>query len=394
MAYAVNGVQALSVLYDLALTIGSEVTVDALLTKTLQRFLYHTGFPAGIVCADLPEAAEAGRCDVRLAAAVGNYALIKRVGEVMRLPAALVAAEPLLAEAPELLAGFPARKAYRHFLRLPVPDFGAVLLLSPDAPQSPLPLTDLFLPIMSRLATAITLCRRIRDRTAALEQANSELEAFAYSVSHDLRAPLRAIDGYSHILVDDYGTMLDDEGRRLLGQVRSNASRMERLIDDILSFSRMSRREMEAMQVDMEELVREVVAELQAASPQRRLRFEIGALPAVRGDRDMLRQVLVNLLANAVKFTRVREEAVIEVGGSSTAEGCVFQVKDNGVGFDMAYVNKLFGVFERLHGQKEYEGTGIGLAIVKRIVARHGGRVWAEGKEGEGAVFHFFLPRG
>ncbi|HEX8962122.1 MAG TPA: ATP-binding protein [Rhodocyclaceae bacterium] len=392
MVEAVNGIQALSVLYDLALTIGSEVTVDALLTKTLQRLLYHTGFPAGMVYTALPGMAGPD-AELRLEAAVGNYMLVKRVGAVMKLPAALVEPAPLLTEAPELLAALPARKPYRHVLRLPIPGFGGVLLLSPDAPRSSLPLQDLFLPIMSRLATAITLCQDIRDRTAALEQVNAELEAFAYSVSHDLRAPLRAIDGFSHILVEDHGAQLDDEGRRLLDQVSANAARMGRLIDDMLAFSRMSRREMAATSVDMAALAGEVAEELQAAAPGRALRFGIADLPPAQGDRDMLRQVFVNLLSNAAKFTRTREPAVIEVGGRQTVEGSEYYVKDNGVGFDMKYVAKLFGVFERLHAQKDYEGTGIGLAIVKRIVGRHGGHVWAEGKEGEGAMFHFFLPR-
>jgi two-component system sensor kinase len=394
MVEAVISVQALAVLYDLALTIGSEVTVDALLTRTLQRFLYHTGFPAGVVYSSRPDLAELAWKDVRLETAVGNYALIKRKGEVLRLPTALADMTPLLAEIPELLAVFPARKPYRFCLRLPIGDFGAALLLSPEAPNSPLPLTELFLPIMSRLATAITLCQRIKERTDALEQANRELEAFAYSVSHDLRAPLRAIDGFSHILLDDYSATLDDEGQRLLNLVRANTLRMGQLIDDMLSFSRMARREMAAMTIDMTHLAQEVAAELQAATPGRSLRFAIAELPQARGDRDMLRQVLMNLLSNAVKFTRSRAEAVIEVGGTVAAEGGVYYVKDNGVGFDMAYVDKLFGVFERLHTQQDFEGTGIGLAIVKRIVVRHGGRVWAEGKEGEGAVFHFSLPRG
>jgi two-component system sensor kinase len=268
-----------------------------------------------------------------------------------------------------------------------------VLLLSPEAPRSSLPLSDLFLPILSRLATAIVLCRSIKDRTIALEEANAELEAFAYSVSHDLRAPLRAIDGFSHILLDDYATQLDDEGRRLLNQVRGNAIRMARLIDDILAFSRMSRREMAATAVDMTELARDVAAEIASSCEGRRIRFEIAELPPARGDREMMRQVLVNLLSNAAKFTRSRSEAVIEIGATMTADGVSYYVRDNGVGFDMNYVGKLFGVFERLHLQKDYEGTGIGLAIVKRVITRHGGRVWAEGKVEEGATFHFFLPR-
>jgi two-component system sensor kinase len=392
MADAVNGIQALSVLYDLALTIGSEVTVDGLLTRTLQRFLYHTGFPAGIAYSPLA-GAQPQSCDVRLEAAVGNYPLVRRVGEIISLPAVLVEPTPLLAEMPDALSVFAARKPYRHFLRLPIPDFGTVLLLSPEAPRSSLPLSDLFLPILSRLATAIVLCRSIKDRTIALEEANAELEAFAYSVSHDLRAPLRAIDGFSHILLDDYATQLDDEGRRLLNQVRGNAIRMARLIDDILAFSRMSRREMAATAVDMTELARDVAAEIASSCEGRRIRFEIAELPPARGDREMMRQVLVNLLSNAAKFTRSRSEAVIEIGATMTADGVSYYVRDNGVGFDMNYVGKLFGVFERLHLQKDYEGTGIGLAIVKRVITRHGGRVWAEGKVEEGATFHFFLPR-
>ncbi|HEX8989360.1 MAG TPA: ATP-binding protein [Rhodocyclaceae bacterium] len=394
MAEPVNGVQALSVLYDLALTIGSEVTLEGLLTKTLQRLLYHTGFPAGVVCSPLPGAIESSSRDVRLETAVGNYQLIRRVGEILRVPAALVEHSPLLAEMPEPLAMFPARKPYRHVLRLPVPGFGTVLLLNPEVPRSALPLADLFVPIMSRLATAVTLCQSIRDRTVALEQANGELEAFAYSVSHDLRAPLRAIDGFSHILLDEHAASLDEEGRRLLDQVRANTARMARLIDDMLSFSRMSRREMAAATVDMRHLAEEVVEELQPSCAGRQVRIDIGDLPPAQGDREMLRQVLVNLLSNAVKFTRMRPDAHIDIGGAASAEGSSYFVRDDGVGFDMAYVGKLFGVFERLHSQRDYEGTGIGLAIVKRVVTRHGGRVWAEGKEGEGAVFHFFLPRG
>lgn len=393
MLAPVDRIHALSVLYDLALTIGSESTVDALLTRTLQRFMYHTGFPAGIVFSSLPDAGDAAWKDVRLKTAVGNYALVKREGEVLRLPAALVQPTAALVEAPEVLAVFPARKPYRFCLRLPIPDYGAVLLLSPEASSSPLPLTKLFMPIMSHLATAIMLCKRMKERTEALEQANRELEAFSYSVSHDLRAPLRAIDGFSHLLLEDYGPSLDDTGKRLLKQLRVATVRMGQLIDDMLSFSRMSRRGMAAKAVDMSELAREVATELQAGAEDRVVRFDMGDLPPAQGDRDMLRQVWVNLLSNAVKFTRTRAEAVIEVSGTATAEGNAYSVKDNGVGFDMAYVDKLYGVFERLHAQKDYEGTGIGLAIVKRIVVRHGGRVWAEGQQGVGATFHFYLPR-
>jgi signal transduction histidine kinase len=395
MAEPINDIQALSVLYDLALVIGSEVKLENLLTKTLQRLLYHTGFPAGLVCSTLADTTQPTPLlrDVRLETVVGNYQLLKRVGEILSVPATLVEPAPYLGEMPGLLTVFPARKPYRYCLRLPIPDFGTILLLNPEEPRSVLPLAELLQPIVSQLATAVAMCRCIRDRTVALEQANAELEAFAYSVSHDLRAPLRAIDGFSHILIEKYGPALDDGGRHRLDQVRANAARMARLIDDMLKFAHTSRREMTATTVDMGHLAGEIVDELRPTCAACGTRFEVGPLPAVQGDREMLRQVLVNLISNAVKFTNSKPEAVIEVGGAATADGAAFYVRDNGVGFDMAYVGKLFGVFERLHPQGEYEGTGIGLAIVKRVIARHGGRVWAEGSEGRGAVFHFFLPR-
>ncbi|HEX8964291.1 MAG TPA: ATP-binding protein, partial [Rhodocyclaceae bacterium] len=233
--------------------------------------------------------------------------------------------------------------------------------------------------------------QRVAQRTAQLEAANKELEAFSYSVSHDLRAPLRAIDGYSHILLEDYEGKLDDEGKRLLKSVRDSTGRMGQLIDDILEFSRTGRTQMAACAVDVAALAREVFEEL--APPGGKARCEIGALPRAMGDRAMLRQVLVNLIANALKFSRSREAPLIEVGGDGEGREARYWVKDNGVGFDPAHADKLFGVFQRLHRPSEFEGTGIGLAIVKRIVGRHGGRVWAEGKPGEGATIGFTLPR-
>lgn len=393
MGRRVDSVQALAVLYDLALVIGSEVTVDALLTRTLQRFLYHTGFPAGIVYSHRSSADDPGWVEVRLDAAVGSYELVKRCGEWLRLPTELTAPAPILAERPDLLATLSARTAYCCYLHLPIAGFGGMLLLNAAAPASALPLTDLFLPIMARLATAIRLCQGIEERTAALRAANRELEAFAYSVSHDLRAPLRAIDGYAAILAEEHAPALGEDGRGLLSRVRSNAKRMERLIEDVLAFSRTGRREMSAAVVDMAALAREVAAELGTAAEGRLVRFEIGDLPGVEGDRSMLRQVWINLLSNAVKFTRYSPQALIEVDASTAADMNVYRVRDNGVGFDMAAAGKLFGVFERLHSGSEFEGTGIGLAIVKRIVERHGGRVWAEGQPGAGAQFHFSLPR-
>jgi signal transduction histidine kinase len=234
--------------------------------------------------------------------------------------------------------------------------------------------------------------QRVAERTAQLEAVNKELEAFSYSVSHDLRTPLRAIDGFSQMLMKRYGESLDDEGKRLLRVVRDNTARMGQLIDDILSFSRAGRLELRQSAIDMEALVRDVWQDLAVATAGRDVRLELHPLPAARGDATMVRQVLANLLGNAVKFTRPRAEAHIEVGGAADADECTYYVADDGVGFDAKYIDKLFGVFQRLHGIEEFEGTGIGLAIVKRIVARHGGRVWAEGKVDAGATFHFTLP--
>lgn len=240
--------------------------------------------------------------------------------------------------------------------------------------------------------------QRVMERTASLEAANRELEGFAYSVSHDLRVPLRAIDGFSHLVLKRYGERLDDEGKRLLNVVRDNTRKMGQLIDDILAFSRAGRLEIKAVETDMEALVREVWQDAEPAVAGREVRLDIRPLPKVQGDPAMLRQVWANLLGNAVKFTNVRAIAHIEVGGSlglaANGEGnvCMFYVKDDGAGFDQQYAHKLFGMFQRLHGVDEFEGTGIGLAIVKRIVARHGGRVWAEGKVNEGALFGFALP--
>jgi len=234
---------------------------------------------------------------------------------------------------------------------------------------------------------------RVAERTAQLATANQDLEGFSYSVSHDLRAPLRAIDGFSLILLEDYSARLDDEGKRLLNVVRDNTAKMARLIDDILLFSRAGRLELALVEVDMEALVRSAWEELAPALGARNVQFEVKALPRACVDHSALAQVVTNLLANAAKFTRPRDPAVIEVGGSKGESENVIYVKDNGVGFDMQYAPKLFGVFQRLHGMDEFEGTGIGLAIVKRVITKHGGRVWAEGKVNEGASFFFALPR-
>lgn len=243
------------------------------------------------------------------------------------------------------------------------------------------------------LALKNDLENRVHQRTAELEVANKELEAFSYSVSHDLRAPLRAIDGFSRKVVVGYGDKLDDEGRRQLQVVRDNAQRMGNLIDDLLAFSRMGRREIALQPLDMNAMVRGVADELRAAESQRAIEFAFLPLPRAWGDASMVRQVWVNLLANAVKFSRQRPVAHIEIGGSRESGEVRYWVKDDGAGFDMQYADKLFGVFQRLHRQDEFEGTGVGLAIAQRILHRHNGRIWGEGKPDAGATFRFALPQ-
>jgi len=232
---------------------------------------------------------------------------------------------------------------------------------------------------------------QVVERTQALRETNAELEAFSYSVSHDLRAPLRAIHGFARILLEDHGTQLEPEAKRVLSVIDENTRRMGHLIDDLLAFSRLGRKEVETARVDMAELVRTVAEEVRRGAGDRALDITIGPLPPARGDRDMLRQAITNLLDNAAKFTRRRTPGLIDVGHRADGAETVYYVKDNGAGFDPRYAGKLFGVFQRLHRAEEFEGTGVGLAIVQRIVLRHGGRVWAEGQLDAGATFFFTL---
>ncbi|MBI3244814.1 MAG: PAS domain S-box protein [Chloroflexi bacterium] len=233
--------------------------------------------------------------------------------------------------------------------------------------------------------------RRVEERTAQLEAANKELEAFSYSVSHDLRAPLRAIDGFSRILLEDFAPQLSPEAQRYARLVTDNARRMGRLIDDLLAFSRLSRQPVQKQTVALNELAQQTIDDLRLDYQGRQVEFVVGDLPPAQGDPPLLKQVVVNLLSNAIKFTRQREAARIEIGSCREDGETVYFVKDNGVGFDMKYAHKLFGVFQRLHRAEDYEGTGVGLAIVQRIIQRHGGRVWAEAGLDEGATFYFTI---
>jgi len=232
----------------------------------------------------------------------------------------------------------------------------------------------------------------LKEHATRLEAVNKELESFSYSVSHDLRSPLRAIVGFARMILDEKGATFDPETRRKFGIIQENAQKMGRLIDDLLRLSRLGRTELKRSKLDMDALVREVMQEIRMAEPEREFVTEIGDLPTARGDPAMIRQLLVNLLSNAVKFTRDQQDARIEVGGFERSGEQVYYVKDNGVGFDMKYYSKLFGVFQRLVSESQFEGTGVGLALVQRIVQRHGGRIWAEGKIQRGATFYFTLP--
>lgn len=234
----------------------------------------------------------------------------------------------------------------------------------------------------------------LEQRAAQLESANRELESFSYSVSHDLRSPLRAIDGFSQMLQEDYAAKLDDEGRRLLEVIRDNSRKMGQLIDDLLDFSRLGRKPLSAAQVDMVTLATEALQNLQQAQGPLQPRVTLNPMPAAWCDPVLIRQAWVNLLGNAIKFSSRREAPVVEVSGHLNGGDVVYCVKDNGAGFDMQYYDKLFGVFQRLHSAEEFPGTGVGLAIVQRVVGRHGGRVWAEGEIGKGATFYFSLPTG
>jgi light-regulated signal transduction histidine kinase (bacteriophytochrome) len=231
----------------------------------------------------------------------------------------------------------------------------------------------------------------LKQRAAQLEAANKELEAFSYSVSHDLRAPLRSIDGFSHVLLEDYSEQLPDEGRNYLERVRAAAQRMAVLIDDLLNLSRVTRTPLQPKFINLSRMAEEIVHSLRESQPDRQVTFSVAPDLMVEGDPHLMHIVLENLLSNAWKFTAKQEQPHVEFGQKAHAKERTFYVRDNGVGFDMAYADKLFGVFQRLHSMSEFPGTGVGLATVQRIIAIHGGRIWADSAEGKGATFYFTL---
>lgn len=241
----------------------------------------------------------------------------------------------------------------------------------------------------------VTVCRDFSERKKLedeLRQTNEELEAFSYSISHDLRAPLRAVTGFTNILEAEYSSQFDDEAKRITHIIKSNTEKMGQLIDDLLSFAHLNKKELEKSTVHTLHLVNDVIRSLNLLNEKKNVKWDVAFLPDVSGDQNMLRQVWINLLSNAAKYSRNNEHPLIRISFENQDEGIQFCVEDNGVGFDEKHSDKLFKVFQRLHSEEQFEGTGVGLAIVERIITRHGGRIWAHSTKGEGARFYFIIP--
>ena len=234
--------------------------------------------------------------------------------------------------------------------------------------------------------------QKVIDRTAQLESANKELESFSYSVSHDLRAPIRAINGYARILEDDYAIKFDADGTEILHSITRNSKKMGELIDDLLAFSKLGRKEVNASDINMTALVKSIREEFLTEDIANKTNYEVDILPPAKGDQSLIKQVWINIISNAIKYSKYKPKTNINIGAYEKDRQVVYYVKDNGVGFDMQYYDKLFGVFQRLHSQEEFEGTGIGLAIVQKIIHQHRGTVWAESILNEGTCFYFSLP--
>jgi signal transduction histidine kinase len=403
--------ERLRILHEIDRAVLAEESPDAIAAAVVQPLRELLGVPRAIVnrfdlgTGEVEWVAAAGRRRTHVGPGVrysielmGDIDALRR-GEEQLID---VDALPVGPESAALLAS-----DVRYYMAVPMLAGGELLgALSFGGPRPSFPQEQLAIvrEVAAQLAIALVQARllarvrehaaeleaRVRQRTADLEATNRELESFSYSVSHDLRAPLRAVDGYARMLEEDHGARLDDEGRRLLGVVRKSSLRMGQLIDDLLAFSRLGRQAPVRRQLDMTALAREVVDELGGGS---HVRFDLAALPQASGDTALLRQAWSNLVSNAIKYSGKRPDARVEIGGRETSAETVYWVRDNGVGFDMRYADKLFGVFQRLHRSDEFPGTGVGLAIVQRVVTRHGGRVWAESRPGEGACFYFSLPR-
>lgn len=271
--------------------------------------------------------------------------------------------------------------------------FSASVIADPDGKLKSVVITEREITQQKKARQEIQqLNEDLKSNVTQLELTNHELESFSYSISHDLRAPLRAINAYSHIILDEYDGKFDEEMKRLFGIVRSNAGKMGVLIDDLLAFSRLGKKSIAKVSLDFNKLVRQVVVELEGPGNSN-AGISIHFLKSTEGDPALLYQVFTNLISNAIKYSGKKQTPLIEIGFSEDADEYIYYVKDNGTGFNMDYSHKLFGVFQRLHSGEEFEGTGVGLAIVKRVIEKHGGRVWAEGQLGQGATFYFSLPK-
>ena len=392
-----NQEHILSILYELSMVLSGETRSGPLVERFLQRLMFHTGFPCGLYLKNvllLPEA-ENGEplCSAFLETAIGDPELTANRGQPLMLPAVLVLGESAFVRDAALLAdSFGEAGGWHTMLKLRARDNSVFLLLSSESLSSDLPFTAMFDPVLRNFVRVYDLCCANENHMADLETANKELEAFSYSVSHDLRAPLRSIDGFSLALLEDFGDQLDAEGQEYLQRMRHGVQRMGRLIDDLLNLSRTAQGPLSRKMVDMTALADRIIADLRESTPQRQVEVRLAEELVVSADPNLLAVALNNLLENAWKYTGNRQRARIEFGVTREKGEEVFYIRDNGTGFDMNYANKLFGVFQRLHKTDEFSGTGIGLATVQRVIHRHGGQVWAEAAVGEGATFFFTLP--
>ena len=383
----------LGILYELAMILSGEVRARPLTERFLQRLLFHTGFPCGLYLRDIDVLGDSDRVRARLDTVIGDPRLADQHGRFLELPQALVqGAAELHSDRALLDAAFGAAGGWRVALKLPIDARSAFLLLATRPVASEAPLTTMFTPVLRNFGRVRELCRENEVHMQKLERANREMEAFIYSVSHDLRAPLRAMYHYSDIVIEETRERLEAEHQDFLQRIRKGAAQMEMIIDDLLKLSRSTRASLAREPVDLSQRAEAILAELARQAPERQVEIRIQPNLVAEADPDLIGVALRNLLENAWKYTCREPAATIVFGSETLGEAQVFFVQDNGVGFDMRYAEKLFMPFQRLHGEHEFPGTGIGLATVQRVIERHGGRIWAESAPGEGAVFRFTLP--
>ncbi len=383
----------LGILYELSMILGGEVRARPLTERFLQRLLFHTGFPCGLYLRDIDALAETGRVRAQLDTVIGDPALAGHCGQSLELPAALaLGGAELNTDPAQLAACFGEASGWQSWLKLPIDERSAFLLLATRPVKTEAPLTSMFTPVLRNFARVRELCCENEAHMRKLERANREMEAFIYSVSHDLRAPLRAIFHYSDIVIKESLPRLESEQQDFLRRIRKGAEQMEMIIDDLLQLSRTTRATLTRETVDLSQQAETVLADLARREPARRVAFDIQPGIVAEANPELIGVALRNLLENAWKYTGREPAATIAFGSEILGGERVFFVRDNGVGFDMRYAEKLFMPFQRLHGEHEFPGTGIGLATVQRVIERHGGRIWAEAAPGQGAIFRFTLP--